>query len=140
MQIRLTSAGRGLLALLLVPFMAAACASAAEEVFVEAQPSPGEVVIDQRGAITVIDMEIDRLANATEVAFAELGIALEEREIGDDGVELEGKDGDQTVEVDIDRDDDEVLTEVRVSVTRDGITFDGARSGEILRRILALAR
>ena len=128
-------------AVLLLPVMAAACSSrVAEELSATPQPAPGEVVMGQRGALTVIDIDIDRLANATEVAFAELGIAFEEREVEDDGVDIEGNDNGQRVEVEIDRDDDEVLTEVTVSVTRDGVTFNQARSGEILRRILSLAQ
>lgn len=107
---------------------------------VEAQPAPGEIRLDQRGALTVVDIEVDRLANATEVAFSELGIAFEEREMEDDGVEMQGKDGDRKVSVYIEREDDAVLTEIRVSVTRDGVTFDQARSGEILRTLLARAR
>src|SRR5690606_37902423 len=115
---------RTALAVLLLPLMATACSSRmAEELSATPQPAPGEVVTGQRGALTVVDIDIDRLANATEVAFAELGIALEERELEDDGVDLEGRDNDRRVEVEIERDDDEVLTEVTVSVTRDGITF-----------------
>lgn len=141
MQHDCTRTLRTLLVVLLVPVTLGACSSrAAEELGATPQPAPGEVVIGQRSAITVVDIEIDRLANATEVAFAELGIAFEEREVEDDGVDMEGNDNGQRVEVEIDRDDDEVLTEVTVSVTRDGVTFDQARSGEILRRILSLAR
>lgn len=131
---------RSVLAIILLPVLAAGCSRAAEELAVQAQPAPGEVVVDQRGALTVIDVEVDRLANATEVAFAELGIAFEQREVESDGIEMQGRDRDQKVEVDIEREMDEALTEVRVSVTRDGITFDGARSAEILRRILARSR
>lgn len=129
-----------LLAVLLLSTMATACSRAAEEAMVDAQPAPGEIRLDQRGARTVVDIEVDRLANATEVAFSELGIAFEEREVEDDGVEMQGRDGDRKVSVYIEREDDEVLTDVRVSVTRDGITFDQARSGEILRTLLARAR
>ncbi|HEX2165954.1 MAG TPA: hypothetical protein VHG09_01830 [Longimicrobiales bacterium] len=139
MQHRTVCNPRNLIAVILIP-LALGCANTAEEVFVTEQPAPNEVLLHPGGASTVLDMEIDRLANATEVAFAELGIALEEREVEDDGVDLSGNDGGQSVTVEIDRDDDEVMTEVDVSVTRDGITFDSARSGEILRRIMALAR
>ena len=131
---------RSLLAVLLLPIVTAGCSRAAEEAMVEAQPAPGEIRLDQRGALTVVDIEVDRLANATEVAFSELGIAFEEREMEDDGVEMQGKDGDRKVSVYIEREDDAVLTEIRVSVTRDGITFDQARSSEILRTLLARAR
>ena len=131
---------RNLLAVLLLPMVATACSSGVEQALIDAQPAPGEIRLDQRGALTVVDIEVDRLANATEVAFAELGIAFEEREMKGDGVEMEGKDGDRRVSVDIEREDDEVLTEIRVSVTRDGITFDQVRSGEILRTLLARAR
>lgn len=131
---------RHLLAVLLLPVIATACTRAAEEAMVDAQPAPGEIRLDQRGALTVVDIEVDRLANATEVAFAELGIAFEEREVEDDGVEMQGNDGDRKVSVYIEREDDAVLTEIRVSVTRDGITFDQPRSREILRTLLARAR
>lgn len=141
MRQRIFLAVRVLVAALVLPVTLAACSTrAAEEFGATVQPAPGEVVANQRGAITVIDIEIDRLANATEVAFAELGIALEEREVEDDGVDMEGDDNGRRVEVEIDRDYDEVLTEVKVSVTRDGVTFDQGRSGEILRRILSLAQ
>ena len=131
---------RSLLAVILLPVLATGCSRTAEELAVQAQPAPGEVVVDQRGARTVVDVEVDRLANATEVAFAELGIAFEQREVESDGIEMQGRDRDQKVEVDIEREMDESLTEVRVAVTRDGITFDGARSAEILRRILERSR
>ena len=141
MQHRVSVRFRALLAVILLPVLAAACSRATEELAVGVQPAPGEIVIHQRGATTIIDQDVQRLADATEVAFAELNIAFEEREVTSDGIEMEGRDHDgQRVRVDIERERDEPLTEVEVEVTRDNITFDGARSGEVLRRILALAR
>jgi hypothetical protein len=140
MQHSFTVRFRALLAVIVLPVMVVACSRATEELAVGVQPAPGEVVIHQRGATTVIDQDIQRLADATEVAFAELNIAFEEREVQSDGIEMEGRDADgQTVRVDIERERDEPLTEVEVEVTRDNITFDGARSAQVLRRILALA-
>lgn len=140
MQHPFTVRFRTLLAVLLLPVLIAACSRATEELAVGVQPAPGEVVVHQRGATTVVDQEIQRLADAAEVAFAELNIAFEQREVQSDGIEMEGRDADgQTVLVDIEREDDEPLTEVEVAVTRDNITFDGARSAQVLRRILALA-
>jgi ribulose 1,5-bisphosphate synthetase/thiazole synthase len=89
-----------------------------------------------RGATTNVDVSVTQLADATELAFRDLGITLTEREADDEGIELQGSEGDWKIVVDIERDADDVLTEVEVTVSQDLVNYEKSRAEEILRAIL----
>lgn len=136
MRNRYAGATRGFLGLVLLPLVVAACArNTAEAPF--ADPAPGEIARSVSGASTVLDVSVEALATATEAVFVEMGIALEGREHEEEGIELDGRDGAWEVDVDIDRDHNDPLAELSVSVHQGNIDFNQSRSVEILRAIMA---
>lgn len=130
---------RMVLALLLLPFVAAACSRTTAAVAGAGAAAAAAVGYSDRGATSSVDVSVVNLANATEAAFRDLGITLTERKTEDDGIELKGSEGDWKIVVDIERDADEPLTDVEVTVSQDLVNYEKSRAEEILRAILRRA-
>lgn len=130
---------RALALVLLVPLITA-CSRTTAAVATAGAAAAAVIGYNDRGATTSVDVSVNRMADATERAFRDLGITLTEREPESDGIELKGMDGEWKVVVDIERDRDEVLTSTEVTVSKDQINYEKSRAEEILRAILARAR
>lgn len=128
---------RILLAVLLLPLVAAACSRTTAAVAGAGAAAAAAIGYSDRGATTSVDLNGTRIANATESAFRDLGIALTERQADEDGIELKGSEGDWKIVVDIERELTEALTDVEVTVSRDLVNYEKSRAEEILRAILA---
>lgn len=90
----------------------------------------------ERGATTTIDHPVTHVADATELAFRDLGIVLTEREPESDGIELKGSEDDWKIVVDVERDPEDALTDVEVTVSKDQVNYSQDRAERVLRRIL----
>ena len=126
---------RALVLVTLVPLLAA-CSRTTAAVGAGAAAAAAAIAYSDRGATTSVDISVTRMADATELAFRDLGIRLDEREPQQDGIELKGTDGEWKVVVDIERDADEVLTSTEVTVSRNEIDYSQSRAERILRAIL----
>jgi len=134
-----TRTARAVLVLMLLPFVAAACSRTTAAVAGAGAAAAAAIGYSDRGATSNVDVSVTRLADATEQAFRDLGIELTERATEDDGIELKGSEDDWKVVVDIERDADDPLTEVEVTVSKDMVNYEKSRAEEILRAILARA-
>jgi hypothetical protein len=134
-----THTARAALVLLLLPFVAAACSRTTAAVAGAGAAAAAAIGYSDRGATSNVDVSVTRLADATEQAFRDLGITLTERATEDDGIELKGSEEDWKIVVDIERDADDPLTEVEVTVSKDMVNYEKSRAEEILRAILARA-
>ena len=134
-----TRTARAALVLLLLPFVAAACSRTTAAVAGAGAAAAAAIGYSDRGATSNVDVSVTRLADATEQAFRDLGITLTERATEDDGIELKGSEEDWKVVVDIERDADDPLTGVEVTVSKDMVNYEKSRAEEILRAILARA-
>jgi hypothetical protein len=134
-----TRTARAALVLLLLPFVAAACSRTTAAVAGAGAAAAAAIGYSDRGATSNVDVSATRLADATEQAFRDLGITLTERATEDDGIELKGSEEDWKIVVDIERDADDPLTEVEVTVSKDMVNYEKSRAEEILRAILARA-
>jgi hypothetical protein len=134
-----TRTARAALVLLLLPFVAAACSRTTAAVAGAGAAAAAAIGYSDRGATSNVDVSVTRLADATEQAFRDLGITLTERATEDDGIELKGSEEDWKIVVDIERDADDPLTEVEVTVSKDMVNYEKSRAEEILRAILARA-
>lgn len=94
------------------------------------------VAYTERGATSEVTASVTRAADATEVAFRDLGIVLTERERQEDGIEIKGAEGDWKIVVDIERDADEPSTDIEVTVSKDQVNYSQDRAERVLRRIL----
>ena len=128
---------RMVLVLLLLPFMAAACSRTTAAVVGAGAAAAAAISYNDRGATSSVDVSVTNLADATELAFRDLGITLTERKLEDDGIELQGAEGDWKIVVDIEREPTDALTDVEVTVSRDLVNYEKSRAEEILRAILA---
>ena len=126
---------RAVLVVLLLP-LAVACSRTTAAVAGAGAAAAAAIAYSDRGATSNVDVSVVRLANATERAFRDMGIALTERKTEDDGIELKGSEGDWKIVVDIERDADDPLTSVEVTVSRDQVNYEKSRAEEILRAIL----
>ena len=127
---------RAVLAVLLLPLVAAACSRTTAAVAGAGAAAAAAIGYSDRGATSSVDLTVTNLANATERAFRDMGITLTEREREDDGIELKGSEGDWKIVVDIERDAGDPLTDVEVTVSRDLADYSQSRAEEILRAIL----
>jgi hypothetical protein len=139
MAANFTRTARAVLILMLLPFVAAACSRTTAAVAGAGAAAAAAIGYSDRGATSNVDVSVTRLADATEQAFRDLGIELTERATEDDGIELKGSEDDWKVVVDIERDADDPLTEVEVTVSKDMVNYEKSRAEEILRAILARA-
>jgi hypothetical protein len=130
---------RAVFVLLLLPLVAGACSRTTAAVAGAGAAAAAAIGYSDRGATSSVDVNVVRLANATERAFRDLGITLTERETEDDGIELKGSEGDWKVVVDIERDADDPLTDIEVTVSKDMVNYEKSRAEDILRAILARA-
>ncbi|HSK21246.1 MAG TPA: DUF3568 family protein [Longimicrobiales bacterium] len=126
---------RAVLVVLLLP-LAVACSRTTAAVASAGAAAAAAIAYSDRGATSNVDVSVVRLANATERAFRDMGIALTERKTEDDGIELKGAEGDWKIVVDIERDADDPLTSVEVTVSKDQVNYEKSRAEEILRAIL----
>ena len=126
---------RAVLVVLLLP-LAVACSRTTAAVAGAGAAAAAAIAYSDRGATSNVDVSVVRLANATERAFRDMGIALTERKTEDDGIELKGSEGGWKIVVDIERDADDPLTSVEVTVSRDQVNYEKSRAEEILRAIL----
>lgn len=126
---------RAVLVVLLLP-LAVACSRTTAAVAGAGAAAAAAIAYSDRGATSNVDVSVVRLANATERAFRDMGIALTERKTEDDGIELKGAEGDWKIVVDIERDAGDPLTEVEVTVSKDQVNYEKSRAEEILRAIL----
>lgn len=129
-------AARAVLVLMLLPLVAAACSRTTAAVAGAGAAAAAAIGYSDRGATTSLDVSVARVADATELAFRDMGITLTERELEDDGIEVKGSEGDWKVVVDIERDAGDPLTEIEVTVSRDLVNYEKSRAEEILRAIL----
>jgi hypothetical protein len=136
MRHRISPIARTILALALLPVMAAACSRTTAAVATAGAAAAAAIAYSDRGATTSVNASVTRLADATELAFRDLGIVLTERERQEDGIELKGSDGDWKIVVDIEREADDVLTDMEVTVSKDQINYEKSRAEEIVRAIL----
>src|SRR5690606_11354036 len=90
---------RALVLVTLVPLLAA-CPRTTAAVGAGAAAAAAAIAYSDRGATTSVDISVTRMADATELAFRDLGIRLDEREPQQDGIELKGTDGEWKVVVD----------------------------------------
>lgn len=98
------------------------------------------VAYDDRGANTKVDASVVATANATEMAFRELGIQLTERKNESDGIEVKGMQGEWKVVVDIERDAGDTLTQMEVTVSKDEVNYSKDRAENIMRAIMRHAK
>lgn len=136
MSNRIARAARALLVLTLVPWLTVACSRTTAAVASAGAATAAAIAYNDRGATTSVNTSVVRLADATERAFRDLGIVLTERQNQDDGIELKGSEGDWKVVVDIEREADDTLTDMEVTVSTDQINYDKSRAEEIVRAIL----
>lgn len=129
-------AARTLFVLMLLPLVAVACSRTTAAVAGAGAAAAAAIGYSDRGATTSLDMSTARVADATELAFRDMGITLREREVDDEGIEIKGSEGDWQVVVDIERDSDDPLTSVEVTVSRDLVNYEKSRAEDILRAIL----
>lgn len=129
-------AARTLSVLMLLPLVGVACSRTTAAVAGAGAAAAAAIGYSDRGATTSLDMSTARVADAAELAFRDMGITLTEREVDDEGIELKGSEGDWKVVVDIERDSDDPLTSVEVTVSRDLVNYEKSRAEEILRAIL----
>jgi hypothetical protein len=127
---------RAVLALLLLPLIAGACSRTTAAVAGAGAAAAAAIAYSDRGATSNVDVSVTRLANATERAFRDMGIALTERQTDEEGIELKGSEADWKIVVDIERDADDALTEIEVTVSKDMVNYEKSRAEEILRAIL----
>ncbi|MGH7445976.1 MAG: DUF3568 family protein [Longimicrobiales bacterium] len=140
MQNEIGRYARGVAAVLVLPLIVSACSRTAAAVATAGAAAAAAIAYSDRGATTNVDVSVVRMADATELAFRDLGITLTERESQDDGIELKGTDGEWKVVVDIERDADELLTSAEVTVSKDQVNYSQSRAETILRQILVRAR
>jgi hypothetical protein len=115
----------------------AACGGAAATTAVGAGAAASAIGYENRGATSSVDVTVERLADATEGAFNELGIMLTERAWEGDGIELHGADGEWHYVVDIERDAEDTLSAIEVTVSRNVVDYSQDRAEDLLREILA---
>ena len=113
-----------------------ACGKTATAVAGAGAAAAAAIVYNDRGATSQVDASVSRTAAATEAAFRSLGIQLTERKTESDGIELKGAQDDWKIVVDIERDADDVLTSIEVTVSEDQINYSKERAENILRAIL----
>lgn len=130
---------RQALLVLMLPLAAAACSRTTAAVAGAGAAAAAAIGYTDRGATTAVDANVTHMANAAEAAFRDMGITLTEREVDDEGIEVKGTEGDWQVIVDIERDADDALTDVEVTVSRDLVNYEKSRAEDILRAILRRA-
>lgn len=130
---------RTMMALLMLPLAAAACSRTTAAVAGAGAAAAAAIGYTDRGAASAVDASVTHMADAAEAAFRDLGIALTEREVDEQGIEVKGMEGDWQVVVDIERDADDALTDVEVTVSRDLVNYEKSRAEDILRAILRRA-
>lgn len=113
-----------------------ACGKTATAVAGAGAAAAAAIAYSDRGATSKVDASVSRTADATEAAFRSLGIQLTERKSESDGIELKGAQEDWKIVVDIERDGDDVLTAIEVTVSEDQINYSKDRAENILRAIL----
>lgn len=139
MSAKSCSARRLLALALLTPLLIPACSRTTAAVASAGAAAAAVIAYNDRGATTTVNTGVPQLADATEAAFQDLGIVLTERSNQSDGIELKGAEGEWKVVVDIERDADEPVSDVEVSVSKDQINYEKSRAEEILRAILRRA-
>ncbi|HEX2165953.1 MAG TPA: DUF3568 family protein [Longimicrobiales bacterium] len=127
---------RTAMAVLMLPLAAAACSRTTAAVAGAGAAAAAAIGYTDRGATSAVDASVSHMANAAEAAFRDMGIALTERETDQEGIEVKGMEGDWQVVVDIERDADDALTDVEVTVSRDLVNYEKSRAEDILRAIL----
>lgn len=131
---------RSLVALLLLPLAAGACSRTTAAVATAGAAAAAAIGYSDRGATSSVDVSVARLASAAEQVFRDRGIRQTERKNEEDGIEVQGTDGEWKVVVDIERDADEPLSSIEVTVSKDQVNYEKSRAEDILRAILARAR
>lgn len=115
----------------------AACGSTAATTAVGAgAAAAAAIAYNERGAVSSVDADVTRIANATEQAFGALGITRTERKTEDDGIEVQGTSGEWKYVVDIERDPGDALAEIEVTVSKDVADYSQDRAEQLLRAIL----
>ncbi len=116
----------------------AACGSSTATTAVGAgAAAAAAIAYNERGAESSVDADVTRIANATEQAFAELGITRTERKNEEDGIEVQGTSGEWKYVVDIERDPGDALADIEVTVSKDVADYSQDRAEQLLRAILA---
>ncbi len=116
----------------------AACSSGAATTAVGAGAAAAAAIgYESRGATSSIDVSVADLADAAEGAFMELGITRTDRKLESDGIEVQGEKGEWKYIVDIERDPDDTLTAIEVTVSKDQVDYSQDRAEDVLRAILA---
>jgi hypothetical protein len=131
---------RASVALLVLPLVAGACSRTTAAVATAGAAAAAAIGYSDRGATSNVDVSVARVATAAEQVFRDRGITLTERKNEEDGIEVQGTDGEWKVIVDIERDADEPLTSIEVTVSKDQVNYEKSRAEDILRAILARAR
>lgn len=137
------SSSHGLAFVLAMALAGAGCAAAAVGA---AAGAAGAVYLTDNGAETVLDVGHPEALAAAERAFADFGVAIEERKVETDegaGVttaELRGEteDGEKRVTAEI-RDQGENKTRVTVTARDDLVSWDEDLSRRLVERIVELA-
>lgn len=123
-------------ALLVIPALGACGSSTATTAVGAGAAAAAAIAYDDRGATSNLDASVDDIANATAEAFTALGITLTERKTEDDGIEVQGTEGEWKYVVDIERDPGDTLSEVEVTVSKDVADYSQDRAEELLRAIM----
>ncbi|HEU5210307.1 MAG TPA: DUF3568 family protein [Longimicrobiales bacterium] len=123
-------------ALLVVPALAACGSSTATTAVGAGAAAAAAIAYNDRGATSNLDASVGDIANATTEAFTALGITLTERKTEDDGIEVQGTEGEWKYVVDIERDSGDTLSEVEVTVSKDVADYSQDRAEELLRAIM----
>lgn len=114
-----------------------ACGKTATTVVGAGAAAAAAIAYNDRGATSKVDASVTRTADAAESAFRALGITMTERKQESDGIEVQGSREDWKYIVDIERDSDEVLTSIEVTVSTDQVNYSKDRAEQVLRAILA---
>lgn len=114
----------------------AACGSTATTAVGAGAAAAAAIGYENRGATSSIDAPVADLADAAEAAFDELGITQTERKLEEDGIEVQGEDGEWKYVVDIERDTDDTLTHIEVTVSRNQVDYSEDRAEALLREML----
>lgn len=124
-----------LIAMALLPGVLA-CGKTASTAVGAGAAAVAAIAYNDRGVSSRVDESVVSTADATEAAFSAMGIQLTEREVEDDGIEVKGAQGEWKYVVDIERDADQTLTDIEVTVSKDQVDYSKDRAEQLLREIL----
>lgn len=121
---------RFLIAAFVIPLVAGCAAAAAG-----AAGAAGAIAYNERGAESQVEATVAAVERATENVYADLGLAISDRDVESDEVELTGRSGDMRVVADIE-DEGNGLTSIEVTAREGTLDYDRDYAEDVLRRIL----